>query len=772
MTFYDGTTILGMGAIVGTHATLTTVMLPAGTRSLRAYYVGDGTYTSSSSPSVPETVVAGTSLGLHPPIDLPSPWATAAIAVGDFNADGKLDLVSSDTITSSVIVFLGNGNGTFQTGVNYTVPSLVHSIAVGDFDGDGSMDIVTANTDAGNVSVLLGNGDGSFRAAVNYLAGPAPYAVAVADFNGDGKADLVVANNSGIMAYVLLGNDDGTFGTAIGYPGGSNQLSVTVADFYHRGKADIALGTASGINLLYGNGNGTFPSPSTFPPNINTSIAGVAVGDLNGDGNIDLVDVSAFGLYVFPGTFPITFGSPTNYGAGGPSYSVIMADMDGDGKLDVVVADRYHTAMSVFHGNGDGTLAPAAIYRTTPNSTEIVAVGDFNGDGKADVIAAGVSTGFRVYLGGAVARLTAAVGHAGGFAQGQSGATYSVTVSNQAGSDPTSGTVTVTETVPSGMTLVSMAGTGWTCPGTAANNCTRNDVLNGGASYSPITVTVNVAANAGTPLSNVVSVTGGGSDPANSIDPTTVIVSAPINITTNPAGLSMVVDGTAYTSPQSFTWTQGSSHTVNVTSPQGTGTRYVFANWSDSGGQAHTIVTPGVSTTYTANFNTQYLLSTSVAPGASGTISANPASGDGYYNAGISVQLTPTPAAGYAFSVFSGDLTGGINPQSVLMSAPRSVTANFVSTAGRLSRAVFRDAVGSIRMTAYPSGTLSNSGGLFASDPSSAEDLGGNLFVTARDNYNSIWANIYNVTTSSWLGWHFAGGIVQGVPALDRKSVV
>ena len=164
------------------------------------------------------------------------------------------------------------------------------------------------------------------------------------------------------------------------------------------------------------------------------------------------------------------------------------------------------------------------------------------------------------------------------------------------------------------MTLVSMAGTGWTCPGTAANNCTRSDVLNGGASYSPITVTVNVAANAGTPLSNVVSVTGGGSDPANFSDATTVIVSAPINITTNPAGLSVVVDGTAYTSPQSFNWTQGSSHTVSATSPQGAGTRYVFANWSDSGGQAHTIVTPGVGATYTATFNTQYLLSASVAP--------------------------------------------------------------------------------------------------------------------------------------------------------------
>ena len=112
--------------------------------------------------------------------------------------------------------------------------------------------------------------------------------------------------------------------------------------------------------------------------------------------------------------------------------------------------------------------------------------------------------------------------HAGNFTQGQIGATYTVTVSNAANATPTNGTVTVTETVPTGMTLMSMVGAGWSCPGTAANNCTRSDALAAGASYPAITVTVNVAGNAGTPLSNLASVSGGGSAPSSSSDVTVI----------------------------------------------------------------------------------------------------------------------------------------------------------------------------------------------------------------------------------------------------------
>jgi Bacterial Ig-like domain (group 2)/Nidogen-like/Divergent InlB B-repeat domain len=109
--------------------------------------------------------------------------------------------------------------------------------------------------------------------------------------------------------------------------------------------------------------------------------------------------------------------------------------------------------------------------------------------------------------------------HTGNFTQGQNGATYTVTVSNGAGAGPTNGTVTVTDTIPTGLTLVSMAGTGWTC---ATNSCTRSDVLAAGASYPTITVTVNVASNAPGSVVNAVSASGGGSATANATDTTTI----------------------------------------------------------------------------------------------------------------------------------------------------------------------------------------------------------------------------------------------------------
>ena len=155
-----------------------------------------------------------------------------------------------------------------------------------------------------------------------------------------------------------------------------------------------------------------------------------------------------------------------------------------------------------------------------------------------------------------------------------------------------------------------------------------------------------------------------------------------ITVTTNPAGRSITVDGTTYTAPQTFSWVIGSSHSIGTISPQGTGgTRYAFQNWSDAGAISHSITVPEGATTYTANFTTQYLLTTSASPSAGGSITANPASADGYYNSGTSVELKAEIASGYVFSAWTGDLSGTTNPQTVVMTAPRSVTAEFsVST--------------------------------------------------------------------------------------------
>jgi uncharacterized protein (TIGR03437 family) len=125
------------------------------------------------------------------------------------------------------------------------------------------------------------------------------------------------------------------------------------------------------------------------------------------------------------------------------------------------------------------------------------------------------------------ALLSVAVTHSGSFVQGQAGATYSVVVSNAAGAGPTSGTVTVTETVPAGLTLVSMAGSGWSCSG---STCTRTDALNAGLSYSPISVTVNVAPDAPSQVLNQVTVSGGGA-PAAGVSDSTTIVGAPVSCT-------------------------------------------------------------------------------------------------------------------------------------------------------------------------------------------------------------------------------------------------
>jgi uncharacterized protein (TIGR03437 family) len=151
-------------------------------------------------------------------------------------------------------------------------------------------------------------------------------------------------------------------------------------------------------------------------------------------------------------------------------------------------------------------------------------------------------------------------------------------------------------------------------------------------------------------------------------------------VTTNPAGRTIVVDGANLTAPQTFNWTPGSSHTLGAPSPQGSGARYLYSNWSDGGAQTHTVTAPNTSTTYTANYTLQYLLTTQASPTAGGKVTANPDSPDGYYSNGTTVQLTAAGNCGYQFANFGGDLTGATNPQSLVMNTPRSVTANFTVT--------------------------------------------------------------------------------------------
>jgi hypothetical protein len=176
---------------------------------------------------------------------------------------------------------------------------------------------------------------------------------------------------------------------------------------------------------------------------------------------------------------------------------------------------------------------------------------------------------------------------------------------------------------------------------------------------------------------NIIAVYAGNSSYVGSTSTAiTQTVQATVRVTVNaPAGRSVTVDGTTYTSPQAFDWLPGSSHTIATASTQSgsTGTRYVFASWSDGGAMSHNISVPATTTTYTAIFTTQYQLTTAVSPSGSGTVL--PASGN-WYAAGSSPSIAATAGSGYSFSSWSGPVANyNSTATTVTMTGPTTVTA-------------------------------------------------------------------------------------------------
>lgn len=165
---------------------------------------------------------------------------------------------------------------------------------------------------------------------------------------------------------------------------------------------------------------------------------------------------------------------------------------------------------------------------------------------------------------------------------------------------------------------------------------------------------------------------------SNEVSGVATELSQTFTVSTNPSGLQVVVDGISYIAPQTFSWIPGSSHDLSVSSPQN-GTpdiRYVYSSWSDGGVQSHRITVPSSSTTYAANFTTQFRLITSVNPAAGGGVTPT---GTNWYSSGETVSVSASANAGYSFSNWSGDLSGPINPASLALNGSKNVTANFTT---------------------------------------------------------------------------------------------
>jgi hypothetical protein len=382
----------------------------------------------------------GTLLSFLPAVTYPSGGTnTSSVAVADVNGDGKPDLIITNSyacsppfcLTGTVDVLMGNGDGTFQTAVSYGAGgSETMSVAVGDVNGDGKLDLVVANhclsvddCPTGTVGVLLGNGDGTFQPVVTYGPGAyGPFSVAVADVNGDGKPDLLVANmlcvsvGTGCVG-VLLGNGDGTFQPAIVYGSGPEYgHSLAVADVNADGKLDLLVGStcmSSDIctdlaGVLLGNGDGTFQTVVTYNSGDGYQ-SSVGVADVNGDGRPDLLvanlDSSTAGVLL--GNGDGTFQPVVTYNSGGATFaypqSVAAADVNGDGKLDLLATNEFDQSglqgsVGVLLGNGDGTFQPAVPFSSGGYTALSLAVADVNGDGRLDVLVANFSGSVGVLL--------------------------------------------------------------------------------------------------------------------------------------------------------------------------------------------------------------------------------------------------------------------------------------------------------------------------------------------------------------------------------------
>lgn len=360
-------------------------------------------------------LVAGSVSSAAPPRFTPAPGSPLAVGgrpggieAADLNDDGRLDLVVANGRSNSVMILLGDGRGGFSpaNGSPLAVSSSPHLSAVGDINRDGKLDMVATSHDSHGVFAWLGDGAGRFAAvpgapfAALSSGKPHNHGLALGDVEGDGDLDIVTADDVAHAVAVLLNDGKGSFRPAPRSPFGVGRepYPLALGDVNGDGRLDIVTPNVGGasVSVLLGDGQGGFTAAAATPIVVAERPYFVALRDLDGDGRLDAVashdDVSLVTVLLGDGrgAFRAAPGSPID--AGRRAWKVVLRDLDGDKKPDIVLAAG--GAVVVLLGDGGGRFLPAtgspfAVGR----GAWTVTVGDFDGDGKGDVATADLEAG-------------------------------------------------------------------------------------------------------------------------------------------------------------------------------------------------------------------------------------------------------------------------------------------------------------------------------------------------------------------------------------------
>jgi trimeric autotransporter adhesin len=609
----NGNAVLGTAALAGeTGAGFAGSSLPpvaslnSGNTILTADFNGDG---------IPDLVILGSGIsvllgngdGTFTAAPSPSSDLPGAIAVGDFNGDGIPDLAVAPAFDEgNSEVLLGNGDGTFtNTGVSFGIGSgtvTSDSIAVGDFNGDGKLDLVevcsSLNEQPCNLLLILyGNGDGTFTSSFVPLAFSGSQSMAVGDFNGDGQPDLAVTNSGANGVNVFLNNGGGLSAVSASPATGNSPSSIAAADFNGDGKLDLAVANSgsNNVTILLGNGDGTFTAAAS--PATGMAPSSLAVGDFNGDGVPDLAVANSGSstVTILLGNGDGTFTAATSPSADTGSTSVLAADLNGDGKEDLVLANSPDSSATALLAETALTIATVDNISPVGIGTHLVQAiysGDVNygGSTSADVSLAVVPPGLTLsgtpvsVVAGATGTSSLTITPTNGFSgsvtlecasvsspdgandvptcssippvtiSGNAPATITLRIQTQPGTTPGQYTVFVNAVDSSGVVLartntaIVAVTVNTSVPSFALSNTTVSIATPGASGTSTITITPSGGFAGSVALS--CTVTG----PAAAIDPPTCSVAAPPAITgTTAVTATLTVNTTAASSSSNAT---------------------------------------------------------------------------------------------------------------------------------------------------------------------------------------------------------------------------